>query len=112
MRAGAARDLCNVKRRSETRDDYADVAAGFATAGQAWVNIRRDTGVLQDYGAGEQPRGGAKGEAHFHADIQERDVLEVIAGPDDGTNWLVESVFHPGGQQKDLVLSIYTGSLT
>lgn len=113
MRAGAARDLCNVHRRSETRDSYGDVAAGYAAlAEQAWVEIRRDTGALQDYGAGDQQRAQAKGRAHFRADIEPRDVLEVMAGPDEGTSWLVEAVFHAGGQDKDLALSQFTGSLT
>lgn len=112
MQSGQLLNRATIQRRNESRDDYGDVGAGWADAGQAWVGIRRDTGALQDYGAGDQPRGGAKGEAHFHADIAARDVLEVTDGPDAGTNWLVESVFHPGGEFKQLVLSQFTGSLT
>jgi hypothetical protein len=113
MRAGEARNLCNVQRRNEARDSYGDVGAGYAALpDQAWVDIRRDTGALQDYGAGDQPRAVAKGRAHYLADIAVRDVLEVVAGPDEGTSWLVEAVFHPGGKDKDLALSQFTGSLT
>lgn len=105
MRAGDARNLVTVYRRSETRDDYGDVSPGWtAQPVQAWVSINRDRAALVDYGAGDQPRGAAKGRAHFLADIQIRDVLRVTDGPDVGTDWLVAGVFHPGGRDSDLVL--------
>lgn len=113
MRAGGARNLCAIYRRNEARDEYADVSAGWAAiAESAWVDIKRDGGALVDYGAGDQPRSPAKGRAHFLADIAERDVLSVTAGPDEGTTWLVEAVYHPDGRDKDLALSQFTGSLT
>jgi hypothetical protein len=113
MRAGDARNLVSVYRRSESRDVYGDVLAGYAARTErAWVDIRRDTGALVDYGAGEEQRGPAKGRAHYLADIAERDVLQVVDGPDAGTKWLVAAVFHPSGRDKDLALEQFTGSLT
>jgi hypothetical protein len=112
MRAGGARNLCAIYRRNESRDAFGDVGAGWAAiAEQAWVDIKRDGGTLVDYGAGDQQRAPAKGRAHFLADIRERDVLSVTAGPDEGSAWLVEAVFHPDGRDKDLSLSQFTGSL-
>lgn len=112
MRAGAARDLVTVYRRHETKDGYGDVDAGYAAeATQAWVDIRRDNGILLDSGPGEEQRASAKGRAHYLADIQPRDVLRVTAGPDEGTDWMVTAAFHAGAQDLDLALEQFTGSL-
>jgi hypothetical protein len=113
MRIGEARNLCTVYRTAETRDDYADVAAGWGAQPTAiWVDIQRDRSVLVDRGPGDQPATAAKGFAHYGVDVVARDVLSVTGGPEAGTKWRVLAAFHPRAKHTELVLEQFTGSLT
>jgi hypothetical protein len=111
MRIGTLRNKVTVYRPQGTRDAYGDVG-GYSAGETFFVAIKRDNSGLRDYGAGDQPVIAAKGMARYGVNVQIRDVLNVTAGPEEGTKWRVLAAFHPGARHTDLVLEQFTGSVT
>jgi hypothetical protein len=110
MNIGQMQNLATVRRPQEGRDAYGDVTITYAVGGELWLSLKRAPGAVQDYGAGDQPTGRARGLSHVGPDVQVLDVLEINAGPDAGTAWRVLDVFHVGGDL-DMTLERFTGSL-
>lgn len=107
-RAGELTSRVRIYRGAETRDEYGDVAAGWTDAGTLWMGFTDPSQRLADYGAGEQEVGTMLGTARHGSDLRERDGLEVLSGPEEGSRYRVQSVFK-GRHATTAVLERFNG---
>ena len=104
MRAGRLRSRAVIRRPTETRGEYGDVITTYPPVGMAWVDVRVPRRMIANYGAGELPTGTMEAELRAHIDVQMRDVLEIVAGPERGTRWRAVSPPHRPGRGELLIL--------
>jgi hypothetical protein len=111
LRAGELTNLVRIHRPTDALDEYGDTPAGFEpTRGPVWMSIRPEVGGLRTgAGPGEQPVKAAVARARAPLDVQERDVLEVYAGPEAGAWYETPAVFRPDSTQVEMHLQGYTG---
>lgn len=104
MRAGRLLSRAVIRRPVEERGPLGSVVTVYPQVGTAWVEVRVPRRMLANYGAGEMPTGTMEAELRDRIDVQMRDVLVVVAGPEIGTRWRVESPPHRPGRGETLVL--------
>src|SRR5690625_758205 len=112
MRAGRLRSRAMVRRPTEGRGALGDVETAYPAVGMAWIDVRPPRRMLASYGAGELPAGTMEAELRAHIDVQMRDVLEIVAGPERGTRWRAVSPPHrPGRGELLILLEVYEPEL-
>lgn len=93
-----------IRRPTETRGELGSVETTYPVVGMAWVDVRPPRRMITNYGAGELPTGTMEVELRAHIDVQMRDVLEIIAGPERGTRWRAVTPPHRPGRGESLIL--------
>lgn len=104
MRAGRLRSRAVIRRPTETRGPLGSVETTYPLVGMAWVDVRVPRRMIANYGAGELPAGTMEAELRAHIDLQMRDVLEIVAGPERGTRWRAVTPPHRPGRGDLLTL--------
>ncbi len=85
----------------------ASVELQWIESGRAWMELREPRRTLKDYGAGEAPSGEMEALGHLHTDIDVRDGIEVLSGPEAGSRWRVMTVDHPRGNSTHARLTVH-----
>jgi len=109
-----------VYRATVFRDEFGDVdEAWVALTAPVGLNARPNqawSGNLQDPGPGEQQRAMRQWFLVLGFDVQERDVVSVVSGPEVGQRLRVESVTRPTNplimHHLEISVTVWDGSLT
>lgn len=104
MRAGRLRSRAVIRRPVEERGYLGAVETTYRPVMMAWTDIRPPRRLIANYGAGEVPAGTMEAEMRGHIDVQMRDAIEIVAGPEAGTRWRVVSPPHRPGDGSLLIL--------
>lgn len=104
MRAGSLRSRAVIRRPTETRGPGGSVVTTYPLVGRAWIEVRVPRRMITNYGAGEVPTGTMEVEMRDRTDLRQRDVLQIIAGPERGTAWRAISPPHRPGRGELLCL--------
>lgn len=112
MRAGALRSRARIRRPVETRDQHRNTVVTWSVSEMIWVAMRPPRRMLASTGAGEQADGTMEVEMRDRVTVNMRDILEVISGPEAGTNWRVTTPPHrPGRGDLFALVEVYNGPL-
>lgn len=111
MRAGRLRSRVRIHRPREVRGALGETVTAHDAVASAWVQMGVPERRLLSYGAGELPDGSVGLETHGAVDLRARDVVEVLAGPEAGTRWTVQTTHRPGTGQALAVLAVHAGPI-
>lgn len=75
---------CRIWRSTSTKDDLGAESRTYAPIAEAQCALKRPTAPLADLGAGLAPTGRRRFYMRPDQDIQLRDVVEILSGPDAG----------------------------
>lgn len=113
MRAGRLRSRAVIRRPVEERGPLGSIETTYPQIGMVWADVRVPRRMLANYGAGELPSGTMEAELRDRVDLQMRDVLVIVAGPETGTRWRAITPPHrPGRGELLVLLEVFNDPLT
>lgn len=111
-RAGDLRSFCRVYAGTEATGTLGSTPTTWVASGTAWGRFLPSFLTMRSYGAGEASRGMREMEFRPGSGIEERDGIEVEAGPESGTRWRALDVDHADPRVTRVRVEPYTGSFT
>ena len=112
MSTGTMRSLFQAYRGTETSGSLSSTTTVWATNGDLWGGFLPRYLTMRSYGAGEVPAGMREIEVHGGVPLQNRDGLEVTAGPESGSKWRVIDVDEANPGRWLVRLEPFTGDFT
>ena len=101
-----------VYRGTETVETLRSVKTDWAYQATIWGGFVPDFLTARSYGAGEQVSGTREIAVASRADLRERDGLEVVTGPEDGTKWRVIDIDRGDKSQWKVRVESFAGTFT